>query len=362
MRWIKFFAIQAFIALLALEVFSLIASNFGLLVFNDRPSYSSEGSLAEITTEEEPWGAWRQPETVARFTKPCFDVEVRTNEVGARDDSFTDSAENSVIILGDSFAEGYGVGHSYTAASHLETLTGREFLNFGMSSNFGPLQQLIIYEQLAYDFSHEKVLVFVLPRNDFSDNERRYWAHESHRFRPYYGDAKSPLSPFYFAGAEKTSRGPNFIDHAKGLLLRYTWSSNTLRTVIHLSNGKYSGSESRNLSSYLTPSVSEQQNLVLAYQAIVERAGSRAVSFVVIPDLNDIEQFKAGNVPKGARVSAYWYQNLRSLAEDSGGEFVDLLDHIPQDVERLFHSCDGHWSENGNRWAAEVVSEMVDFR
>ena len=42
------------------------------------------------------------------------------NEFGARDSSFRDAEKNSIFLLGDSFAEGFGVSYSDTSQYILE--------------------------------------------------------------------------------------------------------------------------------------------------------------------------------------------------------------------------------------------------
>ena len=46
------------------------------------------------------------------------------NEVGARDDSFANLPSTSLILLGDSFAEGYGVMKDKTSERLIEEWLG----------------------------------------------------------------------------------------------------------------------------------------------------------------------------------------------------------------------------------------------
>ena len=58
-------------------------------------------------------------------------------------------------------------------------------LNFGVSRNFGPVQYSVIYERLAKDFEHKTVIIYLLPDNDFGENDYSNWR-GSKRHRPYY--------------------------------------------------------------------------------------------------------------------------------------------------------------------------------
>ena len=73
----------------------------------------------------------------------------------------------------------------------LERDTGHAVLNFSSSGNFGPLQYLIVYQQLASTFEHDGIMVGLLPDNDFEDNDPAWWAANRSkanglRHRPYY--------------------------------------------------------------------------------------------------------------------------------------------------------------------------------
>ena len=39
--------------------------------------------------------------------------------------------------------------------------------------------------------------------------------------------------------------------------------------------------------------------------------------------------------------------------------FIDLIKHQPQDINEIYHKCDGHWSPKGNEWAATIISDFI---
>ena len=53
-------------------------------------------------------------------------------------------------MIGDSFAEGYGVNLNNTSQKYIEDLTGLNVLNFGVSNNFGVVQYYLIYTNSIY--------------------------------------------------------------------------------------------------------------------------------------------------------------------------------------------------------------------
>ena len=359
--------IQLIIALLALEFFSYLASTNKLLLFNEPPNLLPPLNYEfPQRTERHPWGAWRDPFSHSHHRSSCFDVEVITNEFGARDEPFDRSGEYSIILIGDSFAEGFGVSHADSAATHLEARLGRKIHNLGSAGNFGPLQQYILYQAMAGDIKHSELIIFFLPLNDFTDNDRKYWSGSSlmrSRYRPYFGDDNA-LVPYYFPSAKpgvevvNPKQEHSVLSIVKQTLIQYTWSANTLRTLKNLWNPSEPLVSNQPKTFYLAATALQQENVVESYEALAKEAGDRQISVVIIPAIEDIRYFRSIENNRSYK-SQHWYQGLARIAENSGGTLLDLIDFIPNEWRHLFFSCDGHWSPAGNMWAANVIHEQV---
>ena len=355
--------IQILIAAITLELLSWFASTTSLLLFNGKPGVYGPKLIEPVRTETHAWGAWRSPNTSSRHKSLCFDVVINTNELGARDDSFKDSPVGSIILLGDSFAEGFGVSHSDSAATILEKKIQQPVQNLGTAGNFGPLQEYLIYKEFGERIKHQSVLIFVLPANDFTDNDLSWWSRspaQRMRYRPYYG-TDNPLSPTYHEEAIRSQQlnddatKLSFLGKLKSLLDQYTWSANSLRTLKYLLNPPEPYIEEAPLISfYNKASLAQQENLLAAYQAISKAAAFRPVFFVIIPDKRDIEFYISRKKDKSYK-ELPWFRGLVEIANTTGGKVLNLLDHVPEDYEKLFHSCDGHWSDKGNAWAADKI-------
>jgi hypothetical protein len=108
------------------------------------------------------------------------------NEVGARDDSFQNTPSSALILLGDSFAEGYGVARKEASEYLIEKDLEVPILNLGAAGDIGPLQELLIYENFK-DLPHQGVIVYIFPYNDFTDNDLKVWRSiDQTRYRPYF--------------------------------------------------------------------------------------------------------------------------------------------------------------------------------
>ncbi|MDA9927774.1 SGNH/GDSL hydrolase family protein [Gammaproteobacteria bacterium] len=359
--------IQVSIGLLFLEIGSYFATKYELLLVNSTPRiYSKNFNHPDILrgrTERDAFGAWHVKNSTYRQSSNCFDITMSFNELGARDSSFNLAGDDSIILLGDSFAEGYGVSLEHTSQYLLEKKIRKQVLNFGASGSFGPLQELILYKEFKEKVSHSGLIIFILPANDFEDNDKNIWSLiDKTRYRPYFGDGQEILKPFYFKEAIKR----DMFDDPRGLrslVKDHFWLSNSIRTVLLiLRNDTVSnlGAQPRSKSYYYEAKEKHQIQLVTAYKKIVELADKKDTLFVVIPSAADIENFK-NTSKKYLYKKQHWFSELNNLtsAKDQRVELLDLLDYLPNETENLFLPCDSHWSTDGNIWAANTIHEFI---
>jgi hypothetical protein len=108
----------------------------------------------------------------ARHRHRDFDVEVSINTHGLRDDPHPVARVPGVrrmLLLGDSFAFGYGVAHPEAIGERLERrLPGWEVLSAGVSG-YGTDQALLWYRQELRRFRPDLVVLLFHP-NDVADN------------------------------------------------------------------------------------------------------------------------------------------------------------------------------------------------
>ncbi len=393
MSWIKkinLFPLFTFvlIALVSLEIFSCFLARMNLLLVNETPMvYRNVFGIDVITlgdeskwrTERDVWGAWHIPNARAIGVNACAQVEYMSNEVGARDADFLrETMAKRFILLGDSFAEGYGVGYEDTAQRLIEKGVGAELLNFGSAGNVGPLQYWLIYEGLAKQYKHDGVIIFFLPDNDFSDNDYDYWSElgrtyvgfysfdgndKTERYRPYYRKVSEGNYDFFIPGnARKRYYSPS----VKSYLKDYFWFMNGIRTLkLVLMSRKIREYQSESTpsgpkdvySGYFDASQSQQEAAIYFIDKIIMSATSKNILLVSIPRPEDFARVDSGM----QRKEMLWWNSFQTAKERLGKQvvFLDLLDYKPTNISELFGSCDGHWSPVGNKWAAEVVSAQI---
>ena len=163
------------IFILFFEITSFVFTKFKLLIFNDTPNFylGKKGNNTGINwrNEKSIWGAWHKKYFSEKHSSSCFDVIYKTNSYGARDYYFNiKNNKKTWILLGDSFAEGYGLNKNELFENISEKKKDLNILNFGSGGDFGPLQYYLVYKNLAKNFDHQGVIIFYFPQNDLTDN------------------------------------------------------------------------------------------------------------------------------------------------------------------------------------------------
>lgn len=343
------------LTLVLLELFSFAATKAKLLTFNETPWYTMQRHVGmNWRTDDQSWGAWHAPNTTDNHVADCFDVIYQSNNVGARDTrDYNDSLPgDSIVLLGDSFAEGYGVDIEDTFAKHVERRTGRAVLNFGAAGYVGPVQQVMIYEELASKFPHSELVYMFLPENDFTDNAPDRMESFDNRYRPYYQFANGSYAVIYpedavqgapYPGSSGDTRLANYLE---SFAAGYTYSFNTLKTLKYLLDGL--GAEATG--SYFTDNAERVDAALFFVNQLLSVVGQKKVTLMIIPTVSDLQYISQGMTYQDKA----WYTGLQEIADTHGARFIDLAErHSDSDFEQYFLSCDGHWTPAGNAFAAE---------
>lgn len=376
-KYIKDTLIIIVVAAIALEFLSFVLSKTKMLPFHQTPLlYLSHGGTGlEWRTENSPWGAWHKKNYMDRHSTQCFNVEYNTNEIGARDEPFNGKMpyKRSYVLLGDSFAEGYGVSREETSERSIENKLGVNVLNFGAGGSLGPLQYFLLYDNLASQYPHEGVIIYFLPDNDFNDNDYAFWqengldkfANQTVRYRPYYQKiGKGEYSYFYPDKSEPTEYFDRPRSSFHAFVVNNLWTANTIRTARMVFSKKKTNpfgarSDGRPYSGYFDTTREEQEASLYFVNKLIERIGNKNILLVIIPTESDFSRIAGGDKP----AAQYWHQQLKRLPEGRTNiGVVDLADHTPSDIKSLYLSCDGHWSALGSKWAADIVANYLSQR
>jgi len=314
------------------ELISIFFTNLELFIFNEKPKYSYEKKFLHDWIEKDEDGiVWHKKNYKTRHISRCFDVQYETNNIGARDynDYFKSDEIDSIMLIGDSFAEGPGVKIDKIFAKILEKKINKKVLNFG-NSGTEPKTQLIRYLKYNKDYNFDELIYFFLPQNDYSLAKSIETKKEIKK--------NSELIEF---GILKYT----IID----FLARFTYSYNFIRSLAYSIDINFDyGYE--NLSYFYN----NKENIDYTFKFLEKIINSKQVStfVVIIPTIYDINNFQKN---KKNYKELYWYKQLVKILDKNNSTLIDLMDYIEFDKKALyFHSCDGHWSEYGNFFAANV--------
>ncbi|MCR9244655.1 MAG: GDSL-type esterase/lipase family protein [bacterium] len=347
---------------IVLEIGSAIAVNAGL--FSARvPTYAIGKSAATFWGDLNPeFGVWHPPHTSFRHQKACFDVTYESNSYGARDVERERVADHPrVVVLGDSFMEGYGVAREERLSDVLERETGTPFLNFGTSGNAGSTHAFALYSRFAMQFRHDAVLAAILPENDFDDDVPKpdryqaYWAGGHPDFELRYTLPNIEQSSYRYRAAEAEFDLQHF-------LREFTYTKNVVDLLYSAhkqsrARQKIAGQAGQSESRFFRFEAAELQRLCHSYERLAAAAAPRPVVLFTIPRLTDF----ADHVAKGSNplddALAEWAAEIDNL------HFVPLLPALVaahgNDLSQLFLSCDAHWSATGHRAAAQILLERA---
>jgi hypothetical protein len=296
------------------------------------------------------FGAWHMPNAESEHKRACFSTRYETNSYGALDVERPRKAQGSrVIVLGDSFTVGHGVLRDKRYSDRLEQLTGIPHLNFGAGGTY-PTQYFLTYKHLAREFSHDRVLVGILPDNDFDEGP------DGERYRPYWdGEYPSYTLRYSLARVEDSLRHPSHIRTeltAHDVLSQLSFFYNVADWVAGYRKVMHRRPDRPNYAGYFD--FDDKKLLRMRYSLEQLRAivpeGRLAV--MAMPRLIDITRFKAeGENPFGTQMTR--------IAREVGFDFIDMLPLMAEAYagreRELYLECDGHWSPQGHDFAAKTL-------
>ncbi|OGE40084.1 hypothetical protein A3D25_04755 [Candidatus Daviesbacteria bacterium RIFCSPHIGHO2_02_FULL_43_12] len=370
--------IIALILLFAVVLF-LIVELFSVLLikklgWNYEPAYLriikgyTSSNLVGGRTEYHSWGSWNVSNYSGRIANNCFDIKYNFNSYGARDKERSKEGQNRTIVLGDSFTEGWGVPQDKILAADLEKLSGKEYLNFGVSgSGTGPLNEYVLYRDFASEFEHDAVLVGFYPGNDFKDNDPVAWGGSTTvYYRPFWKltEDKQDIEIVYFAkqeegkflpGLEPENRTPHFKIYQGAREF-----SAFLNLLVVLQNYKISLSKQSATQFAYNLEVSEdaKQATLIAYDKFAQLIGDKKKYIFVIPAASDVFYYL-----KTGKAKVPQFEEFKDSLTSQGWQVIDTIDafaNLPEDKIPEYFICDGHWNYKGDQLVADYLHKIID--
>lgn len=363
---VKYFIFLSLLTYAAVEITCFIFIKSGYIKAK-HPSYHYEFTVTKyfyhVADINPLWGTWHYPDDF-ELKDECYKTMYKINSYGARDieRSRTNIDSNRVIVLGDSFMEGFGLDTIDRLSNLLQKKTGHEVLNFGCS-NTGSTQEYLIYKNLADSFNHSTILLGFHPHTDFFDDDIAYyntWPFSGFNFyRPFfvgnYPDYKLVYKPATIDSCTFNKKGYfDLANSARGragrFLRAYTWWYN----IIDYWRFNKVGEEryGQNYSGYNNYTLPQFQRLTYILSLLRKNAAGKRIIVFTIPIQPDVKNYLANGKNKlGEELSGFCSKN--------NIEFIDLLPVFAKNYSKnLFFDCDPHWTEKGNKLAADALVNL----
>lgn len=264
--------------------------------------------------------------------------------------------------MGDSFVEGWGVQQESRFSNILESKTGVEFLNFGISG-VGMTQEYLIYKRKAMSYDHDAILWLLFPMNDISDDDfSKSDTFHKGRFKPYwigeYPDYQ--ISHGNISFEESLEKSESRSAGVKEFLSRFTYTyhlgSYLKRRYIQ---NKMINSDPSLGDTYFNITDSRWLRIRYSIDRLMTEADGRKLYIVTIPDRHSSSKYLNS---KPVRALS---DRLTHLSNELGFQYYDLLEEADKMDSKewfgLFFDCDDHWNEKGHAWAAETIDSIFNF-
>jgi hypothetical protein len=318
-----------------------------------KPAYSLGNIGSRFWADSNPWfGVWHDPHSSFKHVSPDYKLTYHANARGMRDRERDKSAHGKkrVVVLGDSFMEGWGVATEDRMSDRLEKATGLDHLNFGTSGSFGPTQYLMLYTHLAKEFEHSALIIAILPDNDFLDDDFDYGrVMHAGRVRPFFTGTKPDFT--LMINGTPGSGGSKFLEQ---FLLQFTYTGNVIKHFKELSRHKQVTLPA-NYAGYFDFTPAQWDRMEHVLREFRKAAPTLPILVLTIPcDTDFLRLSQGGPAPLPGR--------MLELCNSLAIQYLDLMPALsaaPGGWQTCYLKTDRHWNARGNEVAAEAVLTIM---
>ena len=289
-----------------------------------------------------------EPGQAGIFETPQFRTAVRINEKGLRDRGHSYERQNDIeriLVLGDSFAWGYGVEESERFSQLLEESLGVEVINAGVSG-YSTDQELLWYRNEGIKYETDLVIL-VLAGNDVGDNDREIVS--TIYYKPRFVLEEDQLIAKGYPVPKTSFQGRVIYSLSQRSALAYFLSQRYFDLVSLYSKIKVN-SDQPNLPGSGVSTKSEPFKLTIALlDEMKKTAESRNAKFMIVATDRWWDS--------AARET---YKDFINALQDEGFLVLDVESMPGFDPEVMVIPNDGHWNQVGHKFVAEKIKVLIE--
>ena len=289
-----------------------------------------------------------QPGQEGIFETPQFRTVVRINENGLRDREHSYERQNNferILVLGDSFAWGYGVEESERFSQLLENALEVEVINAGVSG-YSTDQELLWYKDEGIKYETDLVIV-VLSGNDVGDNDRLLV--NTIYYKPKFVIEDDQLIPIGHPVPQTSPQGRLVYSLSQRSALAYFLVQ---RYFEFLSSYRQFKADSDFASTKESVVNVKREPFKLTIALLHEMryiAETKNANFMIVAT------DRWWNAPSGET-----YEDFITILQSEGFMVLDVESMPGFDPEGMLIPDDGHWSQSGHEFVTEKMKTLIE--
>jgi len=328
-------------------LFALFLSEIALRLMGFKPLYVSP-ERDRFWKYDSLLGWAHEPGQKGIFETPQFHIVVRINEKGLRDRPHSYERQNDIgriLVLGDSFAWGYGVEESERFSQLLEKSLDVEVINAGVSG-YSTDQELLWYKNEGIKYETDLVIL-VLAGNDVGDNDQQLV--NTIYYKPRFVLENGQLIPKGYPIPKTSLQGRLVYSVSQRSALAYFLVRRYFDLLSLYSKIKVNSDHTNSLASATNVEREPFKLTIALIDEMRKIAESRKAKFVIVTTN------RWWNSP--ARET---YQDFINALRTEGFLVLDVESMPGFDPEVMLIPDDGHWNQAGHEFVAEKIKALIE--
>jgi lysophospholipase L1-like esterase len=328
-------------------LFALFLSEIALRLMGFKPMYVSPER--DQFWKYDPVLGWaHQPGQEGIFETPQFRTAVRINEKGLRDRSHSYKRQNGterILVLGDSFAWGYGVEESERFSQQLEKSLNVEVINAGVSG-YSTDQELLWYKNEGIKYETD-LIILELAGNDVGDNDRQLVSTIYYKPKFVLENGQPILTGYPIPKTSPQGRFIYSISQRSALAFFLVQRYFDLQSLLAKSKG--SSDHANSTASGISAEKEDFKLTIALLDEIRNIAESRKAKFMIVATGRWWESTSGGT-----------YKDFINTLQDNGFLVLEVESMPGFDPEEMLIPNDGHWNQAGHKFVAEKIQAFIE--